>query len=222
MNKTPELDWKEITRVNSLTCSREILRHLRRAKGWTQARLAEVAGYSERLISKAEKGEALALSTIEDLAEALSTEERKIYPEDLVSDPLLRTREIVLMLQQHRTLVLERLENWLDENVEMHLIGHPKVKSCPSRSTGRTQVVSVLGFLWDEVGGSSLNLENVHCVGSGTEVSVWSKLSCESTGADATEGVQTCSRLEYCRGQICRIELMIDAECWRKLLANHR
>lgn len=222
MNQNPDHDWKENARLDALTCRREILQQLRRAKGWTQARLAEVVGYSERLISKAERGEPLALSTIEDLAMALSTEERQIYPEDLVTDPLLRTREIALLLQQHRQAAANQLENWLDEEVALHVAGHRKNRHCPQYSQGREQVLGILKYLWIEVGGKPLALHDIRCVGTGREVSIWWKIV--RIGSDDSDflTVQTCLWLEFHRGLVQRIELMLDAAAWKLLTAETR
>jgi transcriptional regulator with XRE-family HTH domain len=211
-------DWKTMARRPALPCNRELLQKLRRHKGWTQAQLAKVVGYSERLISKAETGHPISLESIENLADALSGEDRIVYPEDLIADPLLTTREIILQLQQIRAAAIDDLQCYLDEKVEMHLVGHRNAKSCPSVSCGRTKVLSVLRYLWNEVGGTSLHLGDLHCFGSGAEVAVWSKLSCESTEAGAKDGVQTCTRLEFRRGRIWRIELMIDAANWQVLM----
>jgi transcriptional regulator with XRE-family HTH domain len=210
-------DWKDLARDTALACKRGLLKQLRRNKGWTQSHLAKVAGYSERLICKAETGHPISLETIENLAEALSGENKTVYPEDLVVDPLLATHEIILLIQNLRAPAIEELQHWLDDEVELHVVGHRIVRQCPKISIGRSEVMSVLKFLWIEVGEHPLRLDDVHCVGSSLEVAVWSKLHCESLSADAIRSVQTCSLLEFRRGRIWRIELMIDAAAWRGL-----
>lgn len=60
------------------------LQTLRQLAGLTQEQLAEKAGYSDRLIRKAEASGPLRKSTIADLAAALSTTVRKVAVEDLM------------------------------------------------------------------------------------------------------------------------------------------
>lgn len=55
-------------------------------RGWSQSELARKAGYSERLIRKAEAGGSLSFETIADLAEALSDDQRCIAADHLLFD----------------------------------------------------------------------------------------------------------------------------------------
>ena len=64
------------------------LRAYRQRRGLTQAQLATHAGFSERLIRKAESGEAVRPHTLEVLAEALSTADEPVSVADLRGDPL--------------------------------------------------------------------------------------------------------------------------------------
>ncbi len=72
----------------SLHINVQLLRKLRRRRGWTQRDLAEKSGYCERLVRKAEHGGTLDVETIRNLAEALSTEIDQVSFEDLVLDQL--------------------------------------------------------------------------------------------------------------------------------------
>jgi transcriptional regulator with XRE-family HTH domain len=60
------------------------LRSLRQSRGWTQVEFGRLAGYSERLIRKAESGGNLLLETIEDLATALSQTNEVVSSESLI------------------------------------------------------------------------------------------------------------------------------------------
>ena len=58
------------------------IRNLRNQRGWTQRDLARRAGYTERLIRKAESGGALDIQTAMDIAEALSQDLRKVFVDE--------------------------------------------------------------------------------------------------------------------------------------------
>lgn len=62
------------------------LRSLRAQLGITQRDLARIAGYSERLIRKAESGGALSMESISNLAEALSRHGVPVTSQELVLD----------------------------------------------------------------------------------------------------------------------------------------
>ncbi|MGI9430198.1 MAG: helix-turn-helix domain-containing protein [Bythopirellula sp.] len=64
-----------------------MVRFLRKQRGWTQERLATAAGYTKRLVAKAESSGSLKPDTIEILAETLATSELEVHPEDLTACP---------------------------------------------------------------------------------------------------------------------------------------
>jgi transcriptional regulator with XRE-family HTH domain len=61
------------------------IKHLRNLRGWTQKDLARRAGYTERLIRKAESGGALGIQTAMDIAEAFSQDLHKVAIDEFVS-----------------------------------------------------------------------------------------------------------------------------------------
>jgi transcriptional regulator with XRE-family HTH domain len=65
-----------------------MLREHRLRRGWTQAQLAGRAGYSERVIRKAEAGEPVRLHTLQVLAEALATVDYPVSCADLRGEPM--------------------------------------------------------------------------------------------------------------------------------------
>jgi transcriptional regulator with XRE-family HTH domain len=79
----------------SHVCNPELLVFRRRRKGWTQFELARAAGYTERLISKAESGRPISRQAIVDIAEALSFPDHPLAPEDLICNPLTLARQYI-------------------------------------------------------------------------------------------------------------------------------
>ena len=63
------MTWFEAPAVRSIRCNGEMVRFLRKQRGWTQERLATAAGYTKRLVAKAESSGSLNPDTIEILAE---------------------------------------------------------------------------------------------------------------------------------------------------------
>ena len=109
----------------AFACNRDFLRQLRLRNGWTQADLARRAGYSERLISKAEAGAPIARETISDLAEALSSEEEKLHWEDLACDPIQLAQRYIYAFHIHKKNTIDVLEDMIDPEVVFRIAGNP-------------------------------------------------------------------------------------------------
>jgi transcriptional regulator with XRE-family HTH domain len=93
--------------------------------GWSQRQLKEASGYSERLISKAESNGRIVLATLVDLAEALSTPQEMVRPEQLIHDPVAVAKSIT-----HATYVLQRnmfsrMQHMISEDFVLEAIGDP-------------------------------------------------------------------------------------------------
>jgi len=74
-------------RARSFLVNGQLLRLLRASRGWTQQDAAERAGFSDRLIRKAESGGPLQAHSIAVLAELYSTSERPLTAGDLLIRP---------------------------------------------------------------------------------------------------------------------------------------
>jgi len=106
-------------------CNREFLRELRERKGWTQADLAKAAGYSDRLITKAESGASISIRTVEDLAGALSDSQKEVFWEDLVCDPVSLAKRYNEALYTKQEKVIDHILDFLDEDVVFRIPGDP-------------------------------------------------------------------------------------------------
>lgn len=112
-------------RAKGLRVCGENVRSLRVMRGLTQTDLAKQAGYSERLVRKAEASGALSLSTIEDLAEALSCRDRKVVTSDLCSFPEGIARKFVDCYDKHQQRMLDYCADLLAENFVFKCAGEP-------------------------------------------------------------------------------------------------
>ena len=97
------MSWSKRELKQSFRCHGLHIKHLRKRKGWSQEQLVEASGYSVRLVSKAETSGRIALTTLVDLAQALSTDTEIVRPEQLIFDPVRLCRLIT-----HATYVLQK------------------------------------------------------------------------------------------------------------------
>ncbi|MEZ6150789.1 MAG: helix-turn-helix domain-containing protein [Pirellulaceae bacterium] len=104
----------------------ERLRQLRLRAGFTQAELATHAGYSERLIRKAEADGIVSIKTLSDLAEALSTELCQVQVADLCSSPLAIAKQFVEAYDRFGNAMLADCSHLLADGFVFHFAGDPQ------------------------------------------------------------------------------------------------
>lgn len=103
------------------------LRKLRLERGWTQARLAKLSGYTERLIRKAERSGSLEVSTLQNLAEALSTPGNRIPIESLTIDIMTIAKKWVESFDTLKRKMLPAIEKHLAEEFVYNCPGDPSM-----------------------------------------------------------------------------------------------
>lgn len=99
------------------------LAELRKLAGMTQLDLASRSGYSERAIRKAEAGGFLRISTLHDLAQALSTEERRVQVQDFVQSQLAMAMAFVDAYDHYGKMMLQHCGEIFADEVELHCPG---------------------------------------------------------------------------------------------------
>jgi transcriptional regulator with XRE-family HTH domain len=107
----------------SLVVNGEMLRFLRSRRGWTQEELATIAGYTGRVIRKAEASGSLHPDTIEILAEALSGPDWTVDPEDLVTIPELMARAVINAYRYKERQVVANVNGVLHEDLAVYAAG---------------------------------------------------------------------------------------------------
>lgn len=107
------------------TVNSELMRQLRLSRGWSQKELARIAGYSDRLVRKAELGGTLDIETIQDIAEALSTDLRKVNAESLIQDILWIARRFVSGYDSVGREMAPLIEPYVSADFVFHVAGDP-------------------------------------------------------------------------------------------------
>jgi transcriptional regulator with XRE-family HTH domain len=107
----------------SLPVNGEMLKFYRARRGWTQDELASIAGYTERVIRKAEASGSLHPDTIEILAEALSSHDWTVNPEDLVTTPELMARAVIHAYRYKERQVVANVNSLLHNDLTVYAAG---------------------------------------------------------------------------------------------------
>jgi len=112
---TPPKRFLPVNKVN--------LRRLRLERGWSQDELAKRAGYSERLIRKAESGGTVSSQTIQDLAGALSDDIKPVTYQELVMDHLAIARQFVYAYDHYGQRMLDHCREILHDSFVFYCPG---------------------------------------------------------------------------------------------------
>ncbi len=111
----------------SYNCNGRLVRLIRQKRGLTQAELAQLSGYSVRLIGKAEAGKVLSAGAIEVLAQALSTKQRELKPTDLILDSLALAENYFLTLSNFQSDAISQCEHFLSDAFVLTVIINQRI-----------------------------------------------------------------------------------------------
>lgn len=103
--------------LRSVRVNSTLLKQLRAQSGLTQAELAKRAGYTERLIRKAEGGGSLSHETIETLAETLRQLGLSVTARQLCIDQLTIARKWIEDFEQHEARMIPFVRDFLSEEL---------------------------------------------------------------------------------------------------------
>lgn len=197
---------------SNFCCNRDILKFFRTQRGWTQAELGRYAGYSERLISKAESGRSVSRTTITDLAEALSTSDQPVYFEDLVSDPIGIAEKYIAAVYACSHVTMSMIESFLDPEVVFFVAGEPDVVPFSGTYYGIEGCRELFRKFF-----SVLEVPQKHdhrpwykFVGHGNDVIMWGKSWIHPIGMPMQEPMPVAQLFRFRKGKIVYMEDRFD------------
>lgn len=103
------------------------LKDLRVSRGWTQAELSRRAGYTVRVISKAEGSNSLDLDTIRAIAQALSQSDGQVSAKQLMLDMKSIAAEFIDALDRYGAEMVPQIEHYLAPDFLWVCPGDPAV-----------------------------------------------------------------------------------------------
>ena len=121
------MTWQQRPAGRSVQCNGEALRRHRARRGWTQPELASLAGFTTRLVAKAEACGTVSPDTLEVLADALSTAQHPVFPEDLAYCPKAVVRHIIESFAQYERQCVAHCQQFLADNLRVVAPGDPEL-----------------------------------------------------------------------------------------------
>jgi transcriptional regulator with XRE-family HTH domain len=215
--------WTRSDIKRSCPCNGVLLCFLRERKGWTQAELARVAGYSERLINKAEAGQPISSDAINDLADALSSADSPVYPEDVISDPVKMAQDYIAALYIHQKEIVNAIRHFLDDDIIIRLPGDPQIIPFAGEHRGIAAVERVFEIFYSILEAPA-DHDHTSCytyVGQGNEVIVWGESWIHPIGAPMTEPMRLVHRMQFRRGKLLQVEVVYDSLHGKNVLNPH-
>lgn len=119
------MPWATPPLERSIACHGEIVAFFRKKRGWTQDELADAAGYTKRLVAKAEASGSLSPETIEVLAETLSNDDLVVHPEDLTSSPKELATAFMRAYARYEADFVAHCRHFMSPDMVVHFPGGP-------------------------------------------------------------------------------------------------
>ncbi|PQO48212.1 helix-turn-helix domain-containing protein [Blastopirellula marina] len=205
----------------ALPCNRDYLRQLRQRRDWTQADLARRAGYSERLIIKAESGSSIAVETISDLAEALSDEGEPVFWEDLASNPVQLAQRYIHTLHVHQKEAIDHLADMIDPEAVFRVAGDPRDIPFAGEHHGIDEIRRTFDLFFSVLEVPPHDFASCYqYICQGPDAVVWGDSWIHPIGRPLKEPIRVTNLLRFRRGKLIFLDDCYDTAAGAACLRN--
>lgn len=214
------MPWKKIDLKRSYSCNTELLLKLRENKGWTQQKLASVAGYSERLIRKAESGQPVSTNAIEVIAESLSNGEEEVHPEDLICDPVALAKAFTAAVYSGNPDLLGQIRHFLDDKIVFHFSGDAAHIPFAGVHRGIDEVEAAFKIVFSILEApADFDYEPYYnYISAGSSVFIQGQTWLHPIGQPMEAGVEIAILMKFRRGKLWHYQDWLDTETGSKIL----
>lgn len=202
------------------SCNPVLLKSLREKRRLTQSALAAAAGYTERLIVKAESGATLSRETIEDLAAALSTPNEQIYPEDLTTDLIQLAQAYLHAIYTYQKDAVSHIRHFLDEDIVFIIPGDPAILPFAGEHRGPDAIHDAFQIFFSilEVPPDHDHRPHYRFLCQGTDVVVWGKSYIRPIGHTMPEPMPISNLLQFRKGKLYCFQDQYDTQLAEKVI----
>lgn len=206
------MTWVRERVQKSMACNAELARHYRKERGWTQKQLSEASGYCVRVISKIESGARVLPDVIETVAKALSTDERQIYPEDLIAAPLELSRRYIDALHTKQRDAAVDISDFTDADASFHIAGDPNMLPFAGKHRGLASHHDVLQHFFAMFEVPDHNYRDCYkYYTAGSEVVAWGTPWIHPTGRPMKVQMPVTIRFRFRKGKLACMEWRFEA-----------
>ncbi|QDT33878.1 helix-turn-helix domain-containing protein [Thalassoglobus polymorphus] len=210
---SPELTYR---------CIPRLMKYHRERLGWTQKMLSQKSGYGLRAITKAEAGQSVSSDTVADIAEAFSTEGEKIYPEDLINDPVVLARKYIDSIYTLQKDAITEIESFLCDESVFTVQGDPEVFPFAGKFHGVEGVAEMIEKFFSvlEVPANYDHTDRYRYYNSGNEVVIWGETWVHPIGVPLTEPISISIRMTFQKGKLITFDDRYDLKAGAEALAK--
>ena len=205
----------------SFTCNGKQVAHFRKKKGITQKELANLSGYSERLVRKAEAGGSLNHHAIRDLAQALCHNGMEVHSEDLISSPEKMALELLEAFASHEAEMVEQIRYFLDPEVTVHCAGDPEKIPFAGEWRGIEGFDRWARTFFENLVRPEKDFYQPTVMAVGNRVVTWGQDLAHAPGMEYPP-IWVTQRFEFQRGKLVVFENLFDTESGSKHIAEAR
>lgn len=207
-------DSSPTPRQRSVPCNGELLSRLRKQLRWTQAQLAQRAGYSERLIVKAESGASIAVQTLSTLCDTFGEAGVTAELEDLMNDPAARAKEFIHSLYFEEADVIDKTLHFLHDDVVFRFQGDPDVFPFAGEHNGIDAARNAFGLFFSvlEVLDDKSELDEYEYLSTGTGAVIFGHSTFTPRGGKLDEPIKIAVRVEFQKGKMILFDDRFDTQ----------
>ena len=201
-----------MNRPRNVEANGELIRQIRRRLGWTQTDLAKKAGYSERLISKAEAGKSVAASTLKDICSTFAEAGAEITIDDVAFDPVAKAREFIKGMYIHKADVIDQCQDFISDDVIVDINGDPNIFPFAGHHVGIEAARNAFRAFYSvlQPPEDMSELDAFQFVSTGTGVVVWGDTWTHPIGRPITEPVRLAIRMDFRNGLLVHFDDRFD------------
>lgn len=214
--------WSEGPRKGSLPINGGLMQDLRKARGLTQEQLADLTGYSPRLIRKAEASKSLRADTIEVIAAALSTDGAPVSPETLASDLMGMVRSFAVAYAYDERQLAAKTKSIFATNVTYKMAGDPNLLPFAGEYKGIDGVDSWARDFFSTFDRPIKDLYQPKLYQSGSSVLAVGHDAVLIPGDDEISHSMTVLKFDFERGKIVFVDNDYDTQGAVELLQRHQ
>jgi transcriptional regulator with XRE-family HTH domain len=206
----------------SVPCNGKLISHLRKQLGWTQNELARKAGFTERLIVKAEGSQKIAASTLQIISATFCEAGATVSHADLSVDPPALAKEFFRTMYKQGPDVIEVNKHFIAPDIVVHFAGDPCVFPFAGTHIGieaaRLAFITFYSVLQPPEDHS--DLDRFQIVSTGHGALVWGETWFHPIGKPMQRPMKIAVKLDFRDGLMTLFDDRFDTQEGAKLFAD--
>ena len=185
---------------------------LRMELGWTQDQLALKAGYSDRLIRKAEAGQSLSAATLTVLAQTFQQHGLEVTAADLELGPVAIARRFIECMYTEKANIIDALSSFISEDVVVHFAGDMNVFPFAGSHLGKDAARKAFQMFYSVIQPPEdmSEIEDMRFLATEQGALVWGNTWAHPIGMPMQEPIQLAIRMDIKDGMIVLFDDRFD------------